>query len=484
MKLSNVQLVDSGKQIYCKVSNINGTTNSVTDILTVLAAPTEAYPAAVLGDHPLAFYRLDEGPDDLAGNNGALANDYVGGFFGTYSNATISVPGYNTNIDSDTAALFGQYTTADSMVDQIGLDFSVPAGQSAAFSVEAWVQGSAAQTTDAGIITVGYGGFEQLNLDCGGSGHSFRFYVRDAAGNVHGPGGTVSAADLRWHHLVGVCDEANSNVVLYVDGVQNAISTGFSSGLGILAPTTPLSIGARRQGTTTDYNLQFLGTIDEVALYKSALTPAQVLAHYYAANPPPAFTVQPTNTSVDEGNTLMMYSSAYGPGAVGYQWYQSADGLDFAPLSGQTSSNLVIANISSTFNYYYYYVVATNAYGSVTSSVAGQPGAQLTVYGGYPQILADVPSSQFALAGSTLSIAAQFGGTAPITYQWQSTFDGGGTWNAVSNGGRVSGATSSTLTIADVQMGDALGYRLSAHNGQGDNYSSMDTVTVLPYSWL
>src|ERR1019366_2513365 len=133
----------------------------------------------VLNDNPMAFYRLDEGPDDGLGNNSKVANDYIGGFFGTYSNVVLGVPGYNTNLDSDTAALFGQLNgNVDNMIPDIGLSFGAPAGSNVAFSVEAWVQGSAAQTTDAGIVTIGYGGFEQFNLDCGGSdpAHNFRFY--------------------------------------------------------------------------------------------------------------------------------------------------------------------------------------------------------------------------------------------------------------------------------------------------------------------
>ena len=485
-KVSNVQLGNSGNQFYCQVQNINGSTNSTTDVLNVIAAPTEAYPAAVLGDHPMAFYRLDETPDDGAGNNTTIANDYVGGFFGTYSNAVIGMPGYNPTRDSDTAATFGGLAIADSMIPDIGLNFAAPAPSNVAFSVEAWVQGSAVQTADNGIATIGYGGFEQFNLDTGGSAggtdvHNFRFYVRDAAGNIHGPSGTVSPQDLRWHHLVGVCDEAHSNVVLYVDGMQNAIDKGFSSGLGILAPTTPLSIGARRQNTTTDYNFQFLGTIDEVAFYNAALTPAQVLAHYYAANPPPVFTVQPTNTIADELSTLTLYSSAYGPGTMSYQWYQSTNGVDWDASSGQTRSNFVINSISAAYNNYYFYVVATNAFGSVTSSVSGQPGALLNVISGPPQLQADVPYSQLVVAGSTISIEARFAGTAPITYQWQTTPDGGATWNSLSNGGRISGATSNVLTVSDAQMSDALGYRLSAFNTPGGNASSVDAVTVLPY---
>lgn len=480
-KVTNVTLANSGNAFYCNVHNGNGTTNSVVDYLTVLAAPTQAYPATVLGDKPMAFYRLDEHPDNGAGNNGTIANDYVGGFFGSYSNVVLGVPGYNPTADPDAAASFGQIANPDSMIPDINLSFAAPTGQSVAFSVEAWVQAAGlAPANDAGIVTVGYGGFEQFNLDCGGNdpAHDFRFYVRDAVGGVHGPSGTVAASDFRWHHLVGVCDEAHSNVVLYVDGMQNGITTGFNSALGILGATTPLSIGARRSGTGSDYDLQFPGTIDEVALYNYALSSTQVLAHYYAANPGPVFTVQPTNTTVSAGSTLLMYSSAYGPGTLSYQWYQSTDASAsaFAPLAGQTSSNLTITSISPTLDQFYYYVVVTNTYGAMTSSVTGQPGALLTVQSGPPQISVDLPNAQLIVGGSALTLAVQAGGSLPITFQW--------TYNGVnlSDGGRISGSHSNILTIADVQTNDAGAYQLSilnSYSGGVPLLSALDQITVL-----
>jgi hypothetical protein len=484
--LSNAQLGHSGNQFYCNVQNVNGTTNSIVTTLTVIPRPTQAYPAAVLGDNPIAFYRLDEGPDDNAGNNGVVANDYVGGFFGTYTNVALVLPGYNPSTDPDKAVSFGSFSV-DSMVDNIGLDFSKPAGQSAVFSVEAWVQAAGAQGTDAGIVTIGYGGFEQLNLDCGGAdpAHNFRFYVRDATGVLHGPSGTKSTADGLWHHLVGVCDEAKSNVVLYVDGIQDGITAGFNSGLGILGRTTPLTIGSRRQNTTTDYNYQFQGTIDDVAFYNSALTPAQVLAHYYAAQPAPLFTLQPTNTTVGEGATLRLFSRAYGPGTLSYQWYNSPDGVNWTALAGQTSSNLTIANISASLNGYFFEVVATNANGSATSynSLAGTVGAQVTVVSGPPAIASggDLPSSQVVVAGSILTLQVTAFGTPTLTYQWQASSDNGATWNNLVNNGRINGVTTSTLTIANVQTSDALGYRVAILNSLSagnPTLSSMDAITV------
>lgn len=138
------------------------------------------------------------------------------------------------------------------------------------------------------------GGGEQFNLDCGSNpGHKFRFFVRDATGATHGAGGTIGSTNAvgpfpsgiySWHHVVGVCDYPHSNIVLYVDGITNAITVGALTN-GILPATTPISIGARQASKGSAHGNQFLGTIDEVAIYGYALNATQVLSHYYAAQP-------------------------------------------------------------------------------------------------------------------------------------------------------------------------------------------------------
>jgi hypothetical protein len=61
----------------CVVTNSAGkATNTWT--VSVIAAPTKPYPAAVLRDNPIGYWRLNES-DNGTGNNGALANDYWGG---------------------------------------------------------------------------------------------------------------------------------------------------------------------------------------------------------------------------------------------------------------------------------------------------------------------------------------------------------------------------------------------------------------------
>ena len=284
--LSGLAVVDSGNTFSCTVTNTYGTNTTSTTTLTVLAAPTNTYPVAVLTANPVGFWRLNEKPDNGSGNNGTVAHDYYGGNNGIYTNSEIGLIGYRAAVlDLDTAARFGNFAGSNSYVGQISnIDFGTATNTSAAFSIEAWVKGSA-QSADGGIVTKGTGaGGEQFNLDTGSAAHAFRFFVRDAAGTVHLANGTI-APDGQWHHLVGVCDQINSNVLLYVDGTLNASGT-IPAGSGIQASANLMSIGSRQGGATGVYNLQFAGVVDEVAVYSVALTAAQVQSHYYAAGIP------------------------------------------------------------------------------------------------------------------------------------------------------------------------------------------------------
>jgi hypothetical protein len=86
-----------------------------------------------------------------------------------------------------------------------------------------------------------------------------------------------------------VCDETNGWVRLYIDGVDSA-DGAITNGTGLLAASggsapgaSRVSIGARTSSqTATSFNNQFVGTIDEVAVYNYALSASQVLTHYQA----------------------------------------------------------------------------------------------------------------------------------------------------------------------------------------------------------
>jgi hypothetical protein len=236
------------------------------------------YAQAVLADHPLGYWRLDE-------TNGLVAYDSVGGNNGVYTNTLLGQPG-DKFVDAHPAVVFGVLAPSNSYVGGIPIDFSTTGN--AEFSVEAWVA-AGPQTSDAGIITKGYGsGGEQFTLDTGSDGgnptHAFRFFVRNQSGTAYAAYGSM-APDGKWHHLVGVCDQSNGVVKLYIDGVTNATGA-IPSGSGLLSSASAVTFGARQLSASSSYNLQFAGTNEEFAIYNYALSAAQVRNHFAAASPP------------------------------------------------------------------------------------------------------------------------------------------------------------------------------------------------------
>ena len=266
----------------CLVSNSYGTIVSASASLNVVSAPTITYAELVMADNPMAYWRLDE-------TTGTVAHDYWGGYNGAYTNVQLGVPGYNA-LDPDTAAGFGSISSINSYVGNIGIDFATLNPQT--FSVEAWVKG-AAQANGSGIISKGTGsGGEQFCLDTGSANNAFRFFVRDDPGNAHLADGNI-APDGNWHHLVGVCDEVNGVITLYVDGSANA--SGSVSG-GILSTSIPMSIGSRPSVQGAPYDQNFVGTIDDVAIYNYALSASEVqLHHSVGTNGPVSLTARPSS---------------------------------------------------------------------------------------------------------------------------------------------------------------------------------------------
>jgi hypothetical protein len=265
------------------VSNAYGSVLSVASTLTIVP-PSYPYAQLVLADNPISYWRLDE-------LGGPTAFDCVGGRNGTYTSTQLGQPGYNL-VDTHKAARFGFLAAQNSYVGNIPIDFGSTANQS--FTVEAWVKGPV-PGTDAGLITKGTGsGGEQFNLDCGGGGHAFRFFVRKDDGDAVLASGNI-VPNNQWQHVVGVLNRSGGYVALYVNGVSNASNTTFPKETyrGLLRTTNAMTIGARQGGTTT-YNNQFAGYMQDVAVYNYALSAAQILAHYNAAsNRAPAFVSNP-----------------------------------------------------------------------------------------------------------------------------------------------------------------------------------------------
>jgi Concanavalin A-like lectin/glucanases superfamily/Immunoglobulin domain len=417
-----------------EISNSVGSIPAGPFTVTIVPAPTAPYPVAVLADHPLSFWRLDE-------TNGTTAFDYVSGYNGTYSNVALAYfpgsSGYHPDSDPNEAApAFGELNGGivnNSLVGGIptNVNFATPAGVNAEFSVECWVWGflTPPGLTNGSIValeTYGNGG-EEFVLDQGAASQSgpLRFFARDAAGTAEGANSTFTPDDSIWHHVVAVCDEANSNVLLYLDGTNIAKAT-MPTKSGILDAIAPMTIGARQEGLDTQFDDQFSGGISQVAVYNYALSANQIEAHYLSSGIVPTVIATPSSETADVGGTATFIASATGTEPISYKWYDPNNNLI------TTNTTLTLPDVQTTAQGVYT-VDASNVYGTGSATVS------LTVAEGAPQITQDIaPLSQTlplysGLDSVTYSVTVS--GSAPFSYQWYQ------------DGSPVAGATNSAYSL-------------------------------------
>lgn len=89
-----------------------------------------------------------------------------------------------------------------------------------------------------------------------------------------------------------------------------------------------------------------------------------------------------------------------------------------------------------------------------------------------PSLISSPPAQQATCAGRTVVLTAVPAGSLPLTLQW--LFNG----QPLADGGRISGATTPTLTISGVRSSDAGDYVLLVHNGSGDAATPPTTLSV------
>lgn len=191
--------------------------------------------------------------------------------------------------------------------------------------------------------------------------------------------------------------------------------------------------------------------------------------------PPTVLAVSPPFTNTYTGNTVEFSVQASGTAPLYYQWQAGPVGsgtftnlTDNANLSGATTSVLTVRNLSLAD--VDYQVVITNQFGKATSAPA-----TLSVSTSLPQVLSAVtPETLQQPSGYAFSLSVDVAGSMPITYQWKRN------GQTLSNDGRISGADSNVLTIANAENGDAGTYQLFLNNTYGNASSTEATVTIVP----
>ena len=170
----------------------------------------------------------------------------------------------------------------------------------------------------------------------------------------------------------------------------------------------------------------------------------------------PSISTQPSNVTVTAGARATLSVVATGTAPLTYQWKKSSQAI-----SGATDSSYTIA-VTQTTDSGSYTCTVTNSAGSATSNAA-----TLTVNAAVvaPSITAQ-PSSTSVSVGSSASFSVTASGTAPLSYRWYKGVIA------------ISGAVSSTFTIASAQTTDAGSYTCVVTNSAGSATSNAATLTV------
>ena len=177
---------------------------------------------------------------------------------------------------------------------------------------------------------------------------------------------------------------------------------------------------------------------------------------------PPAITQQPTNQAVLDGATAMFTVEATGGLPLYYQWQYNSNNLtDGGNISGSTTTNLVISNVSAAY-VGLLHVIVSNAAGTVIST-----NALLTIIPSTP-VITQQPADETVVVKGTAQFTVAAVGTKPFAYQWSF------------NTTNIDGATNATLTLTNVQFDQAGTYAVVITNIYGPTQSSNATLTVTP----
>ncbi len=254
--------------------------------LALARSPAVQYANAIAPDAPVLFARLGE-----------------------------SMPGggmpYRAEVEEPSNVELGECETTFTVEAGVGGYVEIPdhdaysiATSGEGMTVEAWVR-----VLDTNLVGLPSATGNDAFVDWLGKGDppgelewALRLHREDAAEHAGelslrtwGEGGASSAADdfapmcelddARWVHVVAVADDPSvpgAAVHLFVNGMPGGSSTPYDA----IAPhrgTAPLRIGARSPPPPSTAGGFLPGSVADVALYPRALTAAEVLEHYAAA---------------------------------------------------------------------------------------------------------------------------------------------------------------------------------------------------------
>jgi len=176
----------------------------------------------------------------------------------------------------------------------------------------------------------------------------------------------------------------------------------------------------------------------------------------------PYIRVQEQTVTAHLGSETLLTPDLGGSYPLQFQWFQ-----DGSLISGATNRWLELANVQMT-NAGAYTLVVSNVAGTVTNAAIS-----LTVLA-TPYFLTPMPTQRNAVIGTPLCLPVAVAGAQPFTFQWQ--LNG----NDFGDGGRISGATSSTVCFNPTAYEDSGVLNLIANNSYGSFTGLVANVVISP----
>jgi uncharacterized repeat protein (TIGR03803 family) len=174
---------------------------------------------------------------------------------------------------------------------------------------------------------------------------------------------------------------------------------------------------------------------------------------------PPSIVVGPQNqTGIWAGSDISFAVFATASPAPAYQWFFNSNAV-----ANATNSVLELTNVQFSQSGVYT-IVVTNIYAS-TSRVA-----VLTVQDPF---IVSSPGIRTVNAGQSAQFSVVAGGTQPLSFQWLKN------GAALSDGGNISGARATTLTLTNVAFGDAGSFSVIVSNQYTSVVSAAAGLIVL-----
>lgn len=257
-----------------------------------------------------------------------------------------------------------------------------------------------------------------------------------------------------------VITQQPESVVQDVGG--NATFSASASGTPVLSFQWFTNGVAAASGTTSSF------TLNDVTSAESNLTVYVVVSNAFGtdtssnatlivqpAGAPLNVSLSPSSQTVNAGSTVTIDVSSVGT-SLTYYWYQNGN------LVATTTGNLVISPAYAPDDGTYS-VVASNSFGTA----AGENTVTVSVID--PVILVQ-PMGSTNLPNTSTNLTVTAAGDPPLTYQWSS------------NGVPISGATTSSLSLANTGATTSASYSVVVANALGQSVTSATTVVEFsPY---